>query len=102
MEKLSESMGEAVREAVAQVPWAMPILAGMAVAFVALVIVMTFWRLKKGSEVTIAGLVTLKPDEMVEQLKKDFDSLNEDDKQKTQILRLLNNLTIEISRRNLP
>ncbi|WP_289135624.1 GAF domain-containing protein [uncultured Brevibacillus sp.] len=97
MDKFAEELGKGISEAVGKVPWAMPTIAGIMIVAIVLFAIMTFWRLKKGSEVTIAGLVNIKPNEIVEQLKKDFDSLNEDDKQKTQLLRLMNHLTVEIS-----
>ncbi|KQL45862.1 hypothetical protein AN963_12590 [Brevibacillus choshinensis] len=97
MDKIAEEIGKGISEAIGKVPWALPIIAALVILGFILFIIMTIWRLKKGSEVSIAGVLTIKPNETVEQLKKDFESLNEDDKQKTQILKLLNQLTIEIA-----
>ncbi|WP_400162818.1 GAF domain-containing protein [Brevibacillus sp. TJ4] len=97
MDRIAEEIGKSLRDAIEQVPWAMPVIAAIVILGISLFILMTMGRIQKGSEVSIAGIVTIKPNETVEQLKRDFESLNQDDKQKTQILKLLNQLTVEIA-----
>jgi transcriptional regulator with GAF, ATPase, and Fis domain len=97
MEKISDELGKSIKDAIATVPWAPTVIAILVIIFMVLVIILTCWRLKRGSEVTVVGLLTIKPNDVVEQLKKDFESLNEDDKQKTQILKLINQLNVEIA-----
>lgn len=94
---ISSGLEKGISDSISTVPWATHAIVGLVIVFLLIFIGMTIWRFAKGSEISIAGLVTVKPNEIVEQLKQDFASLNEDDKQKTQILKLLNQVNVEIA-----
>jgi len=75
--------------------WVLITVGAIIIAFLAGFTFLTLNRFKKGEEVSLFG-IKIKSDKVLEAQKVAFDNLNEDAAQKTQALKVLNQVAIEV------
>jgi putative methionine-R-sulfoxide reductase with GAF domain len=97
MDKMMEHIGKAISSAAAQ-PWVLTALGVILVAFAVLLGALAVWKLKRDSEVTIAGLITIKPNELARTQREEIEKLTADSKQKSLIIKFFQQLSIEVSK----
>jgi transcriptional regulator with GAF, ATPase, and Fis domain len=79
-------------------PWAQTSIAIIVVVTLAAILFFVVNRIRKGDDFNFLWIIQLKPNRIVEQQKTAFDNLNEDAKQKAQVIKILNQVAIETAR----
>ncbi|MGG1673499.1 GAF domain-containing protein [Paenibacillus sp. NRS-1783] len=97
LKKPLEEIGKLIISA-GKIPWVLPSLGFVIILFVACLGFETLRRIRKGAEFHLFWFYKIIPNQMVENQKDAFDKLNQNALQKSQILKIINNINIEITR----
>jgi transcriptional regulator with GAF, ATPase, and Fis domain len=97
MDHLIEPIGRVVATAVAQ-PWVTTVLAIFIIGFVAAILIMSFWKVKQGAELSIPGILQVKPNDLLERYREENEQLALQSKQKTQLIKMLQQMAVEVTK----
>ncbi len=78
-------------------PWVIHCIAILIILSLILIFFLIFQRIRKGDDFKFFWFIQLKSSRIVEALRRDLSNLNEDAKQKTQVIKTLNQVSLEIA-----
>lgn len=79
-----------------EVPWFPTTFACTIIALLILVGILILWRGAKGDDISILWFIKITPNAALKKAKEEFDDINKDSAQKTMIIKLLNQMSLEI------
>ncbi|MBC8080727.1 MAG: GAF domain-containing protein [Gorillibacterium sp.] len=89
---------EELAKAIVDIPWVKNTSGAIFIGLLFVICILVFTRAKNGAEISIFKFIVVKPDKYLQQLKDSLRDMNEDSKQKTQVIKILNQVSVEVSK----